>query len=152
MVKTLWKTVKQFLKKLSIDLTCMCGCWSLSCVRLFATPCTVAHQAPLSMEFSRHKYWLLLFSCSVVSNFLGPHGLQHARFPSPSPSTRACSNSCPFSWWCHPPSHPLWSPSPPAFYLSQHQGLFLMSQLFASGGQITGASVSASVPPMNIQD
>ena len=32
-------------------------CWLLSGVRLFATPWTVAHQAPLSMEFSRHKYW-----------------------------------------------------------------------------------------------
>ena len=30
---------------------------SLSCVRLFATPCTVAHQAPPSMEFSRQEYW-----------------------------------------------------------------------------------------------
>ena len=31
-------------------------CWSLSRVRLFATPKTVAHQAPLSMEFSRQEY------------------------------------------------------------------------------------------------
>ena len=30
---------------------------SLSCVQLFATPCTVAHQAPLSMGFSRQEYW-----------------------------------------------------------------------------------------------
>ena len=40
------------------------------------------------------------------------------------------------------------SPSPPAFNLSQHQGLFPMSLLFASGGQSIGAS--ASVLPMNI--
>ena len=46
--------------------------------------------------------WLLLFSCSVMSNSLQPHGLQHARLPSPSPSPRACSNSCPLSQWCHP--------------------------------------------------
>ena len=45
------------------------------------------------------------------------------------------------------PSCPLSSPSPPAFSLSQHQG-----QFFASGGQSTGASASASVLPMNIQD
>ena len=32
-------------------------CWSLSYVWLFATPCTVAHQVPLSMEFSRQEYW-----------------------------------------------------------------------------------------------
>ena len=50
------------------------------------------------------------------------------------------------------PSHLLSSPSPPAFNLSQHQRPFLMSQFFASGGQSTGASASASVLPMNIQD
>ena len=50
------------------------------------------------------------------------------------------------------PSHPLLSPSPPAFNLSQHQSPFLVSQLFASGGQSIGVSASASVLPMNIQD
>ena len=49
------------------------------------------------------------------------------------------------------PSHPLSSPSPPTFNLSQHQESFPMSLLFASGGQIIGASASASVLPMNIQ-
>ena len=44
---------------------------------------------------------LLLFSCSVVSNSLWPHGLQHARLPCPSPSPRALSNSCPLRTWCH---------------------------------------------------
>ena len=46
-------------------------------------------------------------------------------------------------------SHPLLSPSPLALNLSQHKGLFQLSQLFASGGQSIGAS--ASVLPMNIQ-
>ena len=50
------------------------------------------------------------------------------------------------------PSHPLSSPSPPALSLSQHQGSFQMSQLFASGGQSIGVSASASVLPMNTQD
>ena len=57
------------------------------------------------------SYWSLLpggssvqFSFSVVSNSLRPHGLQHARLPCPSPTPRACSNSCPSSWWWHP--HP----------------------------------------------
>ena len=36
---------------------CMFMCSSLSCVRLFATPWTVAHQASLLMEFSRQEYW-----------------------------------------------------------------------------------------------
>ena len=50
------------------------------------------------------------------------------------------------------PSHSLSSPSPLAYSLSQHQGLFLMSQFFTSGGQSIGASASASVLPMSIQD
>ena len=50
------------------------------------------------------------------------------------------------------PSHPLSPPSPPAFSLSQHQGLFPVNWLFTSGGQRIGASASASVLPMNIQD
>ena len=41
------------------------------------------------------------FSCSVMSNSLLPHGLQHAGFPCPSPTPGACSNSCPLSQWCH---------------------------------------------------
>ena len=40
--------------------------------------------------------------CSVVSDSLRPQGLQHARLPYPSPSPRTCSNSCPWSPWCHP--------------------------------------------------
>ena len=47
-------------------------------------------------------YQLLLFNCSVVSNSLWPHGLQHARFLCPSLSHGAGSNSCPLSQWCHP--------------------------------------------------
>ena len=47
------------------------------------------------------------------------------------------------------PSHPL-QPLPPAFNLSQHQGLFLRVDS-ASGGQIIGISASASILPMNIQ-
>ena len=44
----------------------------------------------------------LLFTCSVVSNSLRPHGLQNTRLPCPSPTPGACSNSCPSSQWCHP--------------------------------------------------
>ena len=42
------------------------------------------------------------FSHSVMSDSLWPHGLQHTRLPCPSPTPKACSNSCPSSWWCHP--------------------------------------------------
>ena len=44
----------------------------------------------------------LLFSHSVVSDFLRLHGLQHIRLPCPSPSPRVCTNTGPLSWWCHP--------------------------------------------------
>ena len=56
----------------------------------------------------------LLFSHAVVSNFLQPHGLQHTRPPCSSLSPRACSNSWPWSLWCHPTiilCHPLLPPS-----------------------------------------
>ena len=58
------------------------------------------------MYFSsgRYKRFLtyLLFSSSVVSDSVWPCGLQRARLSYPSPSPRACSNSCPFGQWCHP--------------------------------------------------
>ena len=41
-------------------------------------------------------------SCSVASNSLWPHGLQHTRLPCLSPTPTAGSNSCPSSQWCHP--------------------------------------------------
>ena len=44
----------------------------------------------------------LLFSHSVVSDSLPPHGLQHTKLPCPSLSPRVCSKSFPLSWWCHP--------------------------------------------------
>ena len=52
--------------------------------------------------FRRMKFCFLLFSCSVMSNSLWSHRLQHARLPCPSPSHGACSNSCASNWWCHP--------------------------------------------------
>ena len=44
---------------------------------------------------------LLLFGCSVVSNSMWPHGLQHAGLLRPSPSPGICSNSCPLTQWCY---------------------------------------------------
>ena len=49
------------------------------------------------------------------------------------------------------PSHPLLLSSPSAFSLFPTSGSFLMTQLFASGGQSVGASASASIPPISIQ-
>ena len=88
------------------------------------------------------------FSGSVISDSLWPHGLLHTRLPCPSPTSRACSNSCASSQWCHPTVvlyHPLLSclQSFPTWWY------FLMSQLYASGGQSVGASIW--VLPMNSQ-
>ena len=63
------------------------------------------------------------FSHSVVSDSLRPYGLQHARPPCSSPTPGAYSNSVHWVGDAIQPSHPLSSPSPPAFNLSQHQGL-----------------------------
>ena len=49
-----------------------------------------------------YKCYSIQFSHTVVSNSLRPHGLQHTRLPCSSTTPRACSNSCPLSWWCHP--------------------------------------------------
>ena len=81
---------------------------------------------------------------------LWPRGLQHARPPCPSPTSRGCSNSCPSSQWCHPT---ISSPVLPFFSCLQSfpaSGSFPMSQFFTSGGQSIAASLS--VLPMNIQD
>ena len=95
--------------------------------------------------------FLLLFSHSVVSNSLWPHGLQHARLPCPSPSPGACSNSCPWSQWCYPTisSSVILFSCPQSF---PDWGSFPMSQLFASGDQSIGVSASTSVLPKNTQD
>ena len=93
------------------------------------------------------------FSCSVISDSLWPYGVQHTRLPFPSPSPGVCSNSCPLiesvissnhfilcqPFLLLPQSSPAW-------------GSFQMNQFFTSGDQSIGASASASVLPMNIQD
>ena len=68
-----------------------------------------------------------------------------ARPPCPSPTPRVYPNSCPLSRWCHPTlssSVVPFSSCPQSFPAS---GSFQMSQLFASGGQSTRVSASASV-------
>ena len=94
------------------------------------------------------------FNLSVVSDSLWPHGLQHIRPPCSSPTPGACSNSCPSSQWCHPTISSSVIPFSSCLQSLSASGSFLMSHLFASGGQNIGAWVSASLPilPMNIQD
>ena len=80
------------------------------------------------------------------------HGLQHARLLCPSLFPGVCSNSCPLSQWCHPTisySVAPFSSCPQSFPAS---GYFPMTWLFSSSGQCMGASASASVLPMSIQD
>ena len=91
------------------------------------------------------------FSCSVVSDSLWPHGLQHARPPCPSPTPGVYPNSCPLSRWCHPTISfsVIHFSCPQSFPAS---GSFQMSQLLKSGGQSTGVLPSTSVLPMNTQD
>ena len=65
---------------------------------------------------------------------------------------RACSDSCPSSWWCHPTISSSVVPFSSRLQSFPASGSFQMSQLFASGGQSIGASASPAVLPMNIQD
>ena len=84
-----------------------------------------------------------------MSISLWPHGLQHAKFPCPSLSSRVCSNSCPLSHWCHPTISSFittFCSCPQSF---PESGTFPLSQHFTSGGQSIGAS--GSVLPMSMQ-
>ena len=104
----------------------------------------------LTEKVSASNLTQVQFSCSVMSDSLWPHGLQHARLPCPSPTPRACSNSRPSSWWCHPTISSSVVPFSSHLHSFPASGSFPVSQFFASGGQSIGAS--ASVLPMNIQD
>ena len=96
-------------------------------------------------------YGSVQFSCSVVSDSLRPHELQHARPPCPSPTPGVHSDSRPSSRWCHSAissSVISFSSCPQSLPASES---FPMSQLFAWGGQSTGVSALASFLPKNSQ-
>ena len=86
--------------------------WTCLYMRMYAHWCFYEQFSILlpseTVEAAVTKYhWLrVLFSHSVVSDSLWPHGLQHARPPCPSPTLRVYSNSCALSWWCHPTISP----------------------------------------------
>ena len=117
---------------------------SVSCAVLFIPP-TVGQEG-----FHLSTWVLLLFSCSIVSDCLRPHGLQHARLPCPSLSPRTFSNSCPLSRWCHPTILDFVVPFSSCLQSFPASGSFSVSLLFALGSQRIGAS--GSVPPVDIQD
>ena len=123
----------------------------------------------VSSSLTQHcgKYWGLICSMNLHANYnlvgrissvtqscltLRPHRLQHARIPCPSPTPRACSNSCPLSWWGHPTISSSIVPFSTCLQSFPAPGSFPMNQFFASGGQSIGDSASASVLPMNIWD
>ena len=88
----------------------------------------------------------------VVSDSLGPHELQHARPPCPTPTPGAYPNSWPLSRWCYPTissSVIPFSSCPQSFPPSAS---FQMSQHFGSGGQSIGVSASTLDLPKNTQD
>ena len=93
--------------------------------------------------------WLprAIFS-SVVQSCPTP-GLQHARLPLPSPTPRACLNSCPWSQWCHPTISSSVVPFSSRLQSFPASGSFPMSQFLAWGGPSIGVSTSVSVLPMN---
>ena len=122
------------------------------------------------MGFFRQKYWSGLpfpiqgiFPTQVSNPYLfsSVQPLSHVQLfliPWTAASQTSLSITSPWSLFnlmsmesVVPSKHPLSSFSPSTFNFSQHQGLF-KSQFFTSGGQSIGASASASVFPMNIQD
>ena len=91
------------------------------------------------------------FSRSIMSDFLRPHELQHARPPCPSPTPRVHSDSRPLSRWCHPAissSVVPFSSCPQSLPASES---FSMSQFFAWDGPSIGVSALASFLPKNTQ-
>ena len=102
--------------------------------------------------FSIQAFLSFQFSCSIVSDSLWPHGLQHIRLPCPSPTPEACSNSCPSSQWYHPIISSSVVPFSSHLQSFPASGSFPMSLSFTSGGHSIRVSASASVLPMNIQD
>ena len=92
--------------------------------------------------------WLLVtsvqFSCSVMSDSLQPHGLQHTRVPCQSPTSGACSNSYPSSRWCHPTISSSVVPFFSCLQSSPASGSFPISQFFAWRDQSTGFCFSIS--------
>ena len=100
------------------------------------------------MELSLHQFSSVTQSCPTLQ----PHGLQHTRLPCPSPTPRACSNSCPSSQWCHQTTSFSVIPFSSCIQSFPASRSSPMSQFFVSRGQSIGVSAPKPVIPMNIQD
>ena len=112
---------------------------------------THIHKWEYNLKFPHFFLSSVQFSCSIMSDCLRPHGLQHARLPCSSPTPRACSNLCLLSQWCYPNISSSVIPFSSCLQSFPASGSFPISQLFTSGGQRIGVSASASALPMNIQ-
>ena len=101
------------------------------------------------IQFSSVQFSSVTQSCPTLCDRMD--FVQHTRPPCPSSTPGDYSDSCPLSRWCHPT---ISSSVVPFSHLQSFpvSGSFQISQFFASGGQSTGVSASASVLPMNIQD
>ena len=99
-------------------------------------------------KYAWYHWLLLLFSLSVMSDSLWPHGLQHARLPCPSLSPRACSNSCPLSRWCRPAVLSSVVPFSSCSQSFSASGSFLMNTLYIRWPQYW--SFSFIISPSNV--
>ena len=84
------------------------------------------------------------FSSSVVSNSLQPHGLQHTRPPSPSPTPGVYSNSYALSRWCLLTTSSFVFPFSSCLQSFPASGSSAVSQFFASGGQSFSFNINSS--------
>ena len=147
--------------------TSRCSSWFQKRQRTRDQIATICWIIERSREFQKNIYFCFIdytksfdcvssiqFSHSVVSSSLQPCGLQHARLPCPSPTSGACSNSCPSSQLCHPTISSFVIPFSSCLqsFPESVSGSFPMSQFFPPGGQSIGVSALASVFPMNTQD
>ena len=92
------------------------------------------------------------FHSSVMYKPLPAHGLQHNKLSCPSPTPRACSNSCPSNQWWNPTISYSVFPFSSGLQSFPASGSFQMSQFIASGGQSIEISASTTVLLMEIQD
>ena len=102
-------------------------------------------------QSGKHQFSSVQFSCSVMSDSLQPHELQHARPPCPSPTPGVPSDSHPSSQWCHPAISSSVAPFSSCPQCLPAPEPFPMSQLFAWGGRSTGVSALASFLPKKSQ-
>ena len=98
--------------------------------------------------FSKSWKALHYLCCSAAKSCLTLCNFMDCRLHCPSLCLRVCSNSCPLSWWCYLTI----SSSDVPFSSFPQSSPASVSQLFTPRRQSIGASVLASVLPMNIQD